>query len=65
MAIQVTKGQIIDGTVSQKAYLGKYYLCGKFDRFMKKCTINFFDCAAILIGPCAEWAKHYLEDFYL
>ena len=54
MAIQVTKGQIIDGTVSQKAYLGKYYLCGKFDRFMKKCTINFFDCAAILIGPCAE-----------
>jgi len=39
MAIKVTTGQISDGTVSQKTCLQKYYLCGKFGGFMKKCTI--------------------------
>jgi len=39
MAIKVTKGQISNGTISQKTYFEKYYLRGKFDRFMKKRTI--------------------------
>ena len=33
------KGQISDGTIPQKTCAEKYYLCGKLDRFMKKCTI--------------------------
>ena len=39
MAIKVTKGQISNGTISQNTCLEKYYLCEKFDRFMKKYTI--------------------------
>jgi len=39
MAIMVTKGQINDGTMSQNTRHEQYYLCGKFRRFMKKCTI--------------------------
>jgi len=39
MAIKVTKGQISDGTISKNTFHMEYYLCGKFQSFMKKGNI--------------------------
>ena len=39
MAIEVTKGQICDVTISKNTCHEEYYLCVKFHAFMKKCMI--------------------------
>ena len=39
MAVNVIKGQISNGTISENTCIEDYYLCGKFHGFMKKCTI--------------------------
>jgi len=57
------KGQISDGIISQKICLEKYYLCGKFDSFMKKCTIFwlcFCSITACWKGLGLLWGLDYV-----
>ena len=42
MALEVTKGQICDGSISKNIYHEEHNLCGKFHNCITKCTKGHF-----------------------
>jgi len=52
VAVNVTKGQISDGTMLKNICCKKHYLCGKF-QFYEKCTI-FWLCNYTILSANVE-----------
>ena len=66
MAIQVTKGQLSDDTISKNACHEEYYLCGKFHGFMKSAQLcQFWGYTAILNNICGNMQTLWLKTGYI